>query len=115
MRDDPKPAKWQTKPCPPWCAREHRDNDHPDDRFHDSARTVVPTIFAQPDRVAARGRWILESDDLTIVTSQHEKNATAITFIGREDRVGQELMMAPESAARLAESLLAHLATLEEK
>lgn len=29
--------RWQQTQCPPWCASEHLEDDHPDDRVHRSA------------------------------------------------------------------------------
>lgn len=33
--------RWLTEPCPPWCARDHHDADHPEDRYHQSETSVL--------------------------------------------------------------------------
>lgn len=36
--------EWQTEDCPPWCAREHLDTDHPEDRIHQTEPLIVPAL-----------------------------------------------------------------------
>ncbi len=35
---------WQLDDCPAWCAVEHREDDHPDDRSHRTDAPTVPVI-----------------------------------------------------------------------
>lgn len=112
MESDLKRAGWQTEPCPSWCIREHHDDDHPDDRYHDSIATEVPTLFAARDHAAGPGQWAMDSGDLMIITSRHVDSTEVITFVGRDDRLGQALTMTPDSAARLAEALTQHVAAI---
>jgi hypothetical protein len=35
---------WQTEDCPPWCAREHLESDHPEDRIHQTEPLTVPAL-----------------------------------------------------------------------
>ena len=37
---------WLIEPCPPWCAAEHRQGDHPDDRVHRGASTTLAGFLA---------------------------------------------------------------------
>lgn len=40
---------WLDEPCPPWCATEHRVDDHPEDRRHLSeGRHVVALMTSAP-------------------------------------------------------------------
>lgn len=112
MQSDPTRASWQSEPCPAWCVRHHQDDDHPDDRYHDSGTTEVPTLFAARDHAAGPGRWAMDSGEIMIITSRHVDSTETITFVGRDDRLGQALTMTPDSAARLAEALTRHVAAL---
>lgn len=110
MNDEKARAIWQTEPCPPWCTQDHRDDDHPDDRYHDSAVTRVPVILIERDHAAGPGRWEREAGEITIVTSRHADTAEVVTFIGRDDGPGQQLTLTPEGAARLAAAIARHVA-----
>lgn len=105
-------ASWQTEPCPSWCVREHQDDDHPDDRYHDSDTTVVSAVMADRDRGGGSGSWTHETAELAIVTSRYDDSTQLITFIGRDDRPDQHLIMTPESAGRLAQALTRHLSSM---
>lgn len=72
--DPPRPS-WLTGPCPAWCTRQHAEDDHPEDRYHQSQPTLAAAIAGtgdavpvtaslQPATLAARaGRYA--DDDLT--------------------------------------------------
>lgn len=102
-------AEWQSEPCPPWCIRAHHDDDPPDDRFHDSATTQVPVIFAVRDHDAGPGRYTHEPGQVSIVTSRHVDSDDVVVFIGCEDNADQQLNLTVESSARLAGSIARHL------
>lgn len=105
-------ANWQSEPCPSWCVREHHDDDHRDDRYHDSETTLTPSAFALRDFDAGPGVWQVEMGEIAIVTSKHVETDTVVTFIGRDDRIGHSLTMTPETAAQLAAALTRHVASL---
>lgn len=107
-------ASWQSEPCPPWCVRVHADDDHPDDRYHDSAETQVPAILAERKPDEGPGRWVHEEAEVTIVTSRYADATEMVTFIGSGDRHDQQLSLSPESAARLAAALQRHLTSLRD-
>lgn len=100
---------WRSEACPSWCVKDHHDDDHPDDRFHDSAATRVPVIFAERDHEAGPGRWAHVPGEISIITSQHVESSEVVVFIGREDHVDQRLNLSVEGAARLAEGIERHL------
>jgi hypothetical protein len=106
-------ATWQSEPCPSWCARVHHDDDHPDDRYHDSTQLQVPSILMERDLDAGPGQWVSVPEDLTIVSSRYDSADDIITFIGRADRHDQHLQLSPETARRLAQSILDHLDQLD--
>lgn len=41
---------WLTEPCPSWCHVDHADQDHVDDRYHQSKQVLIPVVI--PQRVA---------------------------------------------------------------
>lgn len=104
-------AAWQSEPCPAWCTQQHRDDDHPEDRFHDSVATRVPMVFAERDHEAGPGRWAHTPGEISIVTSRHAETSDVVVFIGRDEHPGQELSLTPEGAARLAVAIARHLDT----
>lgn len=96
---------WQTDGCPMWCVSDHREEDFPEDRFHDSAPTVVPVIVPGDD--TAR---IPETTALHIVTSRRCGGTEDWIFIGQPDRACRGLTLSRESAHRLRTALSNHLA-----
>jgi hypothetical protein len=114
VENEPARSGWPAEPCPQWCTRRHADDDHPDDRYHDSAPTTAPIVFLERDRDAGPGRWRHEAGEITIISSRHADAHETITFIGRDDRLDQQLHLTPEGAARLADAIAQHLAQLQE-
>ena len=112
MESEQPRASWQSEPCPAWCTRRHADDDHPDDRYHDSAPAQVPAILLERDAAAGPGRWSSTAGEITIITSRYVGGADTIIVIGREDRLDQQLSLSPEGAARLAEAIARHVASL---
>ena len=45
MNDGATPP-WLDTPCPSWCCREHRADDHPEDRRHQGAAQLVTLTIA---------------------------------------------------------------------
>jgi hypothetical protein len=42
---------WLDEPCPAWCAREHREDDHLEDRFHQSDPSIFPAVAGAGEAV----------------------------------------------------------------
>ncbi|KRB77165.1 hypothetical protein ASE01_10485 [Nocardioides sp. Root190] len=42
---------WLGESCPSWCAREHGEDDHPEDRFHQSEPSLFPAVAGSGDTV----------------------------------------------------------------
>jgi hypothetical protein len=42
---------WLDEPCPPWCLREHDEDDHPEDREHRGAAIDVAVVATGEDAV----------------------------------------------------------------
>lgn len=98
----PKPT-WQTDECPTWCVTEHRENDHPQDRFHDSHGIYLPAILGIPDETQADPAP--EAVELLVVRSRRCGTNEDWVFIGEPDRPRQRLLLSAESAARLITAL----------
>jgi len=96
------------EPCPSWCRSNHREQRHPDDRYHDSLSEYVPALLGR-----GRGGHIESTQtELLIVTSRKVGHDDTWTFIGEPDRPAQHLQLSPESAARLNDALTRHLSMI---
>lgn len=42
---------WLDEPCPSWCARAHREDDHPEDRYHQSEPSFFTGVAGTGDEV----------------------------------------------------------------
>lgn len=42
---------WLDEPCPPWCARVHQEQDHPEDRYHQSEPSIFTGVAGAGDQV----------------------------------------------------------------
>lgn len=42
---------WLDEPCPPWCARVHLEEDHPEDRYHQSEPSIFGGVAGAGDQV----------------------------------------------------------------
>lgn len=43
---------WLNESCPPWCLREHEEDDHPEDREHRGDAVVISVVASGADEVA---------------------------------------------------------------
>ncbi len=91
--------------CPVWCVVEHRPDDHPDDRRHESASVYIAATVPESDAAT--------SSELMIVTSRRFGELNDWTFIGEPDVRQQSLQLSRESALRLALALLDHVRRLD--
>ena len=55
---EPSQPSWLHEPCPAWCTREHREDDHPEDRVHQDDGVVIAAVLgdAHPTTLAVSGR-----------------------------------------------------------
>lgn len=109
-QDQSRPS-WQTEACPPWCVVDHREDDHPDDRVHDSASRHISALLHPSQRLAREGDGS-EVSELLVVTSRRAGDEVDWTYIGEPDRSRQYLNLSRESARRLASALTRHLDAL---
>lgn len=75
-----KRLSWLIEPCPAWCRADHHDQDHPDDRFHQSPQILVPVVI--PKRVTV--------EEVSASSSRAVEPGTAsyaVSPLGRDGRV----------------------------
>lgn len=98
---------WLAERCPDWCVRDHAEDDHPDDRYHQSEGSLVPgvvaTRFAIPltaalerlDLITWIGRYAGEREDWLVIepTVQREPRLmiTLETARGLVEQLSQQL------------------------
>lgn len=99
---------WQRDDCPAWCVSEHREDDLPDDRFHDSAATRVPAVVPDVNKPLNPAHPV----ELHVVTSRRCETDEDWVFIGQPDLVRRGFSLSRESAQRLAAAVAAHLVGL---
>lgn len=98
---------WLTEQCPNWCVRDHREEDHPEDRFHQSEAAVVPVVAGDG---GARDRPIvadsLNSTELTVRIGRHI--GEAFTWLDMSPTEGRSpaMVLSRDSARSLARSIL---------
>lgn len=93
---------WQHEPCPPWCVVEHREEDLPDDRVHDSKGACL-TVSTPDPSTPSQTRPL----ELTLVRYRHldEHEDWLHLTIGEGEHPG--LTLSPEGARALSRTLLA--------
>lgn len=96
----PQPS-WQREPCPPWCIREHDEDDIPLDRYHQGEPSLLPVLmsdhpeeprgdtFAPVDLTIRVGRYVTEVVDWVAI----EPVALSVA----------RMVLTAESAERLAQ------------
>lgn len=111
---EPARAFWQTSPCPTWCkwAGQHRDDEHPDDRCHDSEMLHTPRVLArvEPGMTGPQDTVVLlTQNDLAAAPAVH------VMIQGDASDPGEIGIFRLEEAAHLRDALsrLLDLATAE--
>jgi hypothetical protein len=94
---------WLAETCPSWCVREHREQDHPDDRYHQSETSFVPVVAAVRDTVpiAASMRGI----DLTVWMGQYVGESLVWMVIEPDGPRTPRLILSAESAMSLSSEI----------
>lgn len=97
MANHPLSPTWLTEPCPPWCVREHREDDHPEDRKHESDATLFPAVVATFDPKEERSRPC----EFVVTLSRRVGAAETWLFIGEAEGGEHRILTTPASAVRL--------------
>lgn len=105
----PRPT-WQESVCPPWCVREHLEDDKDGDRDHESIAVSVPVVRVV--RVLEDGGMArsLTAEDVFVLASQEQERRRPYITIGLIEDASVCLELRDESAERLLEALAAVLA-----
>jgi hypothetical protein len=88
--------------CPVWCRKDHAEDDHPDDRHHQSAAELVAVVTGSP---------MLEPDELarpaSAVARLVRRTGSDLTWVEVVSEEGPEvrLVVTVESARRLVATL----------
>lgn len=100
---DPARPVWLDEACPTWCTRDHREGDHPEDRYHQSEPSMVPLI-------ASAGTTIdvvesLEAIDMLVLLGCHVGDTCVWLAVEPADRPAPRIVMTAESARSLVHSI----------
>ncbi|WP_244931802.1 hypothetical protein [Nocardioides sp. W7] len=101
-RTDPTPS-WLVEPCPPWCVREHREDDHPEDRYHQSQASHLPVVAGSTDTIPMTDS--LEAVDVVVRRGRHLGEVVEWLAIESDDLRSLRLLLTVESATALTSAL----------
>jgi hypothetical protein len=97
-----RPGSATGDPCPVWCRGDHAEDDHPDDRHHQSSTELVAVVTGSP---------MLEPEDQAHPTSAAvrlvRRTGSDLTWVEAVSEEGPEvrLVITTESARRLVTTL----------
>lgn len=94
---------WQQRPCPDWCTRLHREDDHPEDRIHQDDGIVIPATIALIDP-ATLSRIPEQAEILVRRTQAVHHEERVWLFIGDVD-LRQGITVSSEVTPQLRDSL----------
>lgn len=97
-------------PCPPWCTREHSDDDHPEDGYHQSEPTIVAVVAGSGDTVPVSASLLPMT--LVVRVGQYPDGPPWVLVEPTEGR-HPRIALTPESAQSLAAALLRQADALE--
>ena len=98
---------WQVDACPPWCAVDHGEHDHPDDRVHRSAPESVPVVARHTGFEGVRIRRTAEAAELDVALSRVDGEWQTWLYVGSGPAMAIEV--SAESGRRLARAISAVL------
>ncbi|MFT4286364.1 DUF6907 domain-containing protein [Nocardioides sp.] len=103
MIHDPDSPSWLTEACPAWCAREHREADHPEDRYHQSEPAIVPVIASLAPLVPVPASF--EPADLVVRRCRYVADAVEWLAVETLEAAHLRLVLTLESARRLVRAV----------
>ena len=112
MASSDQPMSWSRERCPAWCAREHDERDHPEDRYHQSEPTYVPVLASRAPSVPATAS--LEALDLIVRVCRYDGDIVTWVAIEAADHPEPRLVLSLESARLLLHDLEEQLQRYDE-
>ncbi|WP_215817339.1 hypothetical protein [Pimelobacter sp. 30-1] len=98
---------WLEEPCPRWCTREHREEDHPDDRYHQSEAELVPAVAGSGEAVPLTAT--LAATTLGVRVGRHVGDDLTWLVVEALEAPRPRLVLTTESAGALHRALGAQL------
>lgn len=91
---------WLLEACPAWCTRAHLEDDHPEDRYHESFPTSVPVVAATADTIPATASLTA----MNLLVQLHRHIGELVEWIAIEPTESRQprLILTRESARTLA-------------
>ena len=109
MRPTPQQGDDQALACPPWCRRDHRPDDLPDDLLHQSSPAFVAVIHGDPRFGPDDDAW----PDRVVLRLAQRVDSTAVWLeASSEEGRSLHLLVTADSAQRLAHAMAVLLAVL---
>jgi hypothetical protein len=98
---------WQIDACPSWCAGDHHEGDHPEDRQHRSVSFAVPVVTRRTRVVADQISRSAESAEYEVGLSRIDGELETWLYLG--EGPGESIEVSAESAHRLLRAAEARL------
>lgn len=108
--DRPVPS-WLAEHCPPWCVREHQEDDHVEDRYHQDEPGLYPVIGGRADTVPITSS--LAALELVVRRGRHVGESVTWIAVEAVDGAGPRLLLTLESAHLLVGHLARRLGTAD--
>lgn len=98
----PNHPSWLQEACPPWCQREHLEDDHPDDRMHESSPISIPVIALTRTFDDGSLEQVLNATEFELVRYRYVDDQQEWLYLGNGV---QQVEISLESARRLQRRL----------
>ena len=96
---------WLTEPCPSWCANEHREEDHLEDRVHKSAGLITPAVVRRSPVLADVEPG--EATEILVQTLRLVGATETWVLVCEPENAHSMMMLRHEAATGLADALRA--------
>jgi len=98
---------WLEEPCPPWCRRAHAEDDHPEDRNHQSEPSLFLAVAGTGDGVPVTAT--LRPTTLTVRMGRYVGERTTWLAIEDSEEPGPRMVLTDSSAWALHQMLAQQL------
>ncbi|HEX7740354.1 MAG TPA: hypothetical protein VF426_11985 [Marmoricola sp.] len=100
--DQSERPSWLEETCPPWCAREHHEHDHAEDRVHGSEPVYVPVVRRSS---TIPGRAETEAGELIVQRLKIVGDRESLVLVTDPEDAAKGLILNNPSAERLRSAL----------